>query len=77
VALTERARESDVVAEFAVRMRTTLRTLLLDGVRRAVPTGRHELIADAILAVADGTHGWPERERRRLLAFAIARLTAP
>jgi AcrR family transcriptional regulator len=75
-ALQERAREADVAAAFRDHMRATLRNILLDAVAREVPSGEHALLADSILAIADGTHGLPRATRRRLVSFAVTNLVA-
>ena len=74
--MADRARTSEVVAGFGARMQTALRTTLLEAVRREVPGADAGLLADAILALAAGTHGMPKRARRRLLSFAVESLLA-
>lgn len=75
-ALADRARESDVVAEFALRMQATMRSLLLEGLQAATPVSDPDLLADAILALANGTHGMPRAARRKLLSFGVSSLLA-
>ena len=70
-AVAERARTSDVAAAFRDRMAATLRTTLIAAITREAPKVDHDLVADAILAVANGTHGMPRAARRRLVSFAV------
>ena len=72
--LHERARESEVATAFQHRMRATLRATLLAALARHAPSGDYEMLADSILALADGTHGLARAPRRRLLTFALGRL---
>ena len=73
-AVADRARESPVVADFAARMRLTLQQVLLEGIKAEVPTADHDVLAQAILALAHGTRGMPRAARRRVLTFGIAKL---
>ena len=73
-AVADRARTSPVVAEFGVRMQGTLRQILRDAVQRSAPRVDADLVTDAILVLARGTHDMPTAARRRLLAFAVERL---
>ena len=73
-AVAERARTSDVAAAFRDRMSATLRAALIAAVARETPEVDHDLVADAILAVANGTHGMPKAARRRLVSFAVTGL---
>jgi AcrR family transcriptional regulator len=73
-ALAERARTSDIAAAFRDRMSSTLRETLIAAISREAPTADHDLVADAILAVANGTHGMPKAARRRLVSFTVTAL---
>jgi AcrR family transcriptional regulator len=73
-ALAERARKSDVAAAFRDRMGSTLRSTLTDAIAREAPNADQQLVADTILAIANGTHGMPKTARRRLVAFAVKAL---
>ncbi len=55
-------------------MSATLRATLIDAITREAPRADHDLLADAILAVANGTHGMPKTARRRLVSFAVTGL---
>ena len=75
-AVADRARTSSVIAEFGIRMQATLRQILRDAVQRAAPSVDADLVTDAILVLARGTHDMSRAPRRRLLSFAVERLTA-
>jgi len=75
-ALAERARVSPAAATFQAKMGLTLRGTLLAAIERDSPGSDAELLADAILAVADGTHGMPKKARRRLVSFVVSGLLA-
>lgn len=70
-AILDRARKSEIVAQFGPRMQTALRTALLDAVTRDAPNLDAALITDSIIALVAGTHGVPKQHRRKLLTFAV------
>jgi len=75
-AVADRARESEVVAEFADKMQKTLRTILLEGIASQTSVSDPELLAESILALANGTHGMPRPARRKVLSFGVSSLIA-
>jgi AcrR family transcriptional regulator len=70
-ALAERARTSEVAAAFRDRMGATLRATLAEAIARESPNADQQLLADTILAIANGTHGMPKPARRRLVTFGV------
>ena len=75
-AVADRARESHVVAEFAGRMQKTLRSILLEGIASQTSVSDPELLAESILALANGTHGMPRAARHKVLSFGVGSLIA-
>ena len=75
-ALYERARTSEVVAEFAAQLHETWRRMLGNVLRGRVADDDLPAAADALLATIQGAllHQYSREERRRLVAFALRRL---
>jgi AcrR family transcriptional regulator len=78
-ALHERARTSPVVAEFAAAAEATWRRMLANVLAARVPDAEREVAASALLATIQGvlSQRAGAAERRRVVAFALERLTRP
>ena len=76
-ALYERARSSEVVAEFASELNATLRKMLDNSLSGSVPDDERPVAVDALIATIQGVllQGLPADERRRVIGFAVERLT--
>ena len=77
-AMNERARHSPVVSEFVAALEATLSRMLTNALRNHVPDGDLPLTVETFRATVEGTFakGLDREERRRVLAFALARLMA-
>ena len=78
VGLSERARASPVVAEFLARLDDQARSMLRNVLAGHVPERERALAAQTLLATIDGLrlHAVTRAERRRIVAYALSRLTA-
>jgi AcrR family transcriptional regulator len=76
-AINERAASSTAVAEFAERLDALLSRMLSNVLRDHVPDGELAIAVEAFRATVDGAFvkGLGRRERRKLLAFTLRRLT--
>jgi TetR/AcrR family transcriptional regulator, cholesterol catabolism regulator len=74
--MTERARASDVVREFATNLDALLSRMLSNTIRGLVPPEELPLVVSAFRAVADGTltAGLSRARRREVLEFTLRRL---
>jgi AcrR family transcriptional regulator len=77
-AINDRAGHSAVVAEFAERLDALLSRMLSNVLRDYVPAAELTIAVEAFRATVDGAFvkGLEKRERRKLLAFTLRRLTA-
>ena len=78
-AVRQQARASPVVAEAAATLDATWRTMLGNVLRAQIPDdGRRDLAVAALLATIQGllAQRAPPAERRRVLAYALARLAS-
>jgi TetR/AcrR family transcriptional regulator, cholesterol catabolism regulator len=75
-ALVERARTSEVVAEFAAQLHATWRRMLGNVLGSRVPEAERAAAVDALLATIQGAllPQYTPAERRRLITFALRRL---
>jgi TetR/AcrR family transcriptional regulator, cholesterol catabolism regulator len=78
-ALYDRARTSEVVATFAAELNATWRRMLSNVLSSRVPEADLDTTVGALLATIQGAllEHHTAQERRRLVAFALRRLTAP
>ena len=78
MAVHERARNSEVVAEFHTEFQAQLRGLLLGALMPHVPQGDLELAADSFMATVEGLllRGVPSVDREAVVRFTLERLTA-
>lgn len=78
-AMTERARSSQVVAEFVSRLDEMLSRMLANAFRGHVPEEELEIAIESFRATVEGmfVKGLDKRERRRVLRFALVRLIGP
>jgi AcrR family transcriptional regulator len=76
-AMNDRARSSPVVAEFAEQLDALLSRMLSNVLRDHLPAADLPLAVDAFRATVDGTFakGLERRDRRKVLTFALERLT--
>lgn len=76
-ALYERARQSDVVAEFAEELQAGLRTMLGNALADEVAEPDRDLATEALLATIEGANvrRLSKEERRRVVKFALSRFT--
>lgn len=76
IALYERARGSDVVADFAAQMAQAWRAMLAGALRDHVEEPERALVADTLLAAIQGALLQPtgRAERERIIRYALARL---
>ncbi|MDX6601331.1 MAG: TetR/AcrR family transcriptional regulator, multidrug resistance operon repressor [Solirubrobacterales bacterium] len=77
-AINDRARGSAAVAEFAERLDALLSRMLANVLRDYVPADELPVAVEAFRATVDGAFvkGLDKRDRRKLLAFTLKRLTA-
>jgi AcrR family transcriptional regulator len=77
-AMYERARSSDVVAEFVANLNAIWRKMLSGALASRIPEDQLPLAVDALLATIQGAllQGLNPPERKRVIRFALARLTA-
>ena len=75
-AMTERARESTVVAEFVEELDALLSRMLSGALADAVPADELSIAVEAFRATVEGTFvkGLSRQERRRVLTYALGRL---
>ena len=75
-AMNDRARSSEVVADFVRRLDTLLSNMLSNVLARHVAAGDLPAAVEAFRATAEGTfaRGLSRAKRRQVLAFALARL---
>jgi AcrR family transcriptional regulator len=75
-AMTERARSSEVVAEFVEQLDALLSRMLSNALRRHVPAQELPVAVEAFRATAEGTFvkGLDRRARRKVLTFTLERL---
>jgi AcrR family transcriptional regulator len=75
-AMSERARRSDVVAEFVDRLDALLSRMLSNALRERISTDELPLAVETFRATAEGTFvkGLDRAERRRVLEFTLHRL---
>jgi TetR/AcrR family transcriptional regulator, cholesterol catabolism regulator len=75
-AMNERARRSDVVANFVANLDDLLARMLSNAFREHVPADELPLAIETFRATVEGAFvkGLNKRERRRMLAFALERL---
>lgn len=78
-AMRERARSSEVVAEFLDRLDATLSRMLANTLRDRLPPDELTIAVEAFRATVEGTvvRNMSDAQRRRVLAFALERLLAP
>jgi AcrR family transcriptional regulator len=78
-AMTERARSSQVVADFVSRLDDMLSRMLANAFQGHVDEGELEIAVESFRATVEGTFvkGLDKRERRGVLKFALERLIAP
>jgi len=78
-AMHERARSSPVVAQFVAALDVTWHRMLTNVLGDRLPAEERELAVDTLLATISGVlaQRLPAARRRRLVRFALARLTAP
>jgi AcrR family transcriptional regulator len=78
-AMYERARVSPVVADFVAELNAVWRRMLTNVMADRVPETGLELAVDSLLATIQGvlSQGLPTARRRRIVAFALERLTTP
>ena len=78
-AMYERAAESEVVADLASRLDTTLAAMLTNALRNVVTEAELEDAVASFIATVQGTYvqRMEPAERRRLLGFVLSRLGAP
>src|SRR3954469_24375761 len=76
-AMREQAPTSPVIAEFAARLDATWRTMLGNALAERVPDAERPVVVAALLATIQGllSQHLPQRERNRVLTFALERLT--
>jgi hypothetical protein len=77
-AMNERARSSQVVADFVAELDALLSRMLSNALREHVPEKDLPVAVESFRATVEGTFvkGLGKRERRKLLAFALERLMA-
>lgn len=75
-AMTDRARSSPVVAQFAEELDALLSRMLSGALAEDVPSEELSLAVETFRATVEGTFvkGLSRRERRRLLTYALRRL---
>jgi TetR/AcrR family transcriptional regulator, cholesterol catabolism regulator len=75
-AMTERARSSQVVAEFVAGLDGLLSSMLSNALRGHVPDEDLPVAVESFRATVEGTFvkGLGKRDRRRILSFALERL---
>jgi TetR/AcrR family transcriptional regulator, cholesterol catabolism regulator len=75
-AMTERARSSQVVAEFVEELDSLLSRMISNALRAHVPADELEVAVETFRATVEGTFvkGLARRERRKVLSFALGRL---
>jgi AcrR family transcriptional regulator len=75
-AMRERARKSEVVAEFVQRLEDRLSRMLTNALRRRIPPADLPLAVEAFRATAEGTFvkGLDRLTRRRVLTYTLERL---
>ena len=75
-AMNDRARESQVVADFVARLDELLSRMLSNVLRDHVRAGELPIAVDTFRATVEGTFvkGLSKRERRKVLTFALERL---
>jgi AcrR family transcriptional regulator len=78
-AMTERARRSQVVAEFVARLDEQLSRMLSNAFRDRIPDEELPIAVESFRATVEGTFvkGLGKRDRRRVLTFALERLIGP
>jgi len=78
-AMYERARTSKVVADFVAFLNATWRKMLANALADSVPEPDRQEVVGALLATIQGVlmQQHTQAERRRIILFAIERLTAP
>jgi TetR/AcrR family transcriptional regulator, cholesterol catabolism regulator len=77
-AMNERARQSEVVADFVESLDELLSRMLSNALRDRVPAADLPVAVETFRATVEGTFvkGLDKRARREVLAFALERLTA-
>jgi AcrR family transcriptional regulator len=75
-AINDRARSSEVVAEFVAELDALLSRMLSNVLRGQVPDGELPIAVETFRATVEGTFvkGLDRRERRKLLKFSLERL---
>lgn len=78
-AMSERARESEAVADFIERLDTLLSRMLSNVLSNQIPEARLGIAVDTFRATAEGTYvrGLDKRSRRRVLRFSLQQLLRP
>ena len=78
-ALRERARVSETVAEFAAELEAGQRQMLGNALSGEVPEKDRPLATETLLSTIEGANArsLSKQERRRVVKFALARLTHP
>lgn len=78
-AMYERARSSEIVAEFVRNLDLTWRRMLRGALAPHVPDDDLPIAVDALIATIQGAllQGLSRKERERVIGFALERLTAP
>jgi hypothetical protein len=74
--MTERARSSEVVAEFVRELDTVLSRMLSNALRDHVPEDELPIAVETFRATVEGTFvkGLDRRARRKVLTFTLERL---
>ena len=78
-AMNERARSSEVVADFVAELDALLSRMLSNALRGHVPDEQLAVAVETFRATVEGTFvkGLDRHERRRVLSFALERLMEP
>jgi AcrR family transcriptional regulator len=74
--LVRRADESPVAAELAAELTGHLHRMLAHALEPYVPAAQRDLAVRTFAATVDGSAALPRAERRRLLTYALERLTS-
>ena len=76
-AMYDRARSSEVVAEFVGNLNATWRRMLANALASRIPEDELDLAVDVLLSTIQGTllQGLAPKERKQVIRFALSRLT--
>jgi AcrR family transcriptional regulator len=77
-AMNERARTSQVVADFVTELDALLSRMLSNALRNQVPDDELDMAVETFRATAEGTFvkGLDKRERRKVLTYVLQQLTS-